>query len=488
MASLIGQTIGSYRITRKLGEGGMGVVYLGEHPLIGKKVAIKVLLAELAAKEDIVNRFFVEAKAVNDIGHENIVDIVDFARAKVGGEEISYFIMELLEGESLAARLQRVGVSFAEAQHILEQCCSALQASHDKGIVHRDLKPENIHLVTRRTDACFVKILDFGIAKLTGAASSAKTRTGAVIGTPSYMSPEQCEGKGTIDARSDIYSLGVVMYELFTGRVPFTGEGFGEILVAHMTRSPEPPSRLNPRVTPELDAIVLHALEKNRDLRFQNMDELAAALANPQAHLHRWQGMPEAGVYQGRTLLGDTEGVPLPVDEPERIRSEPHAPHSTTLSGAAAELSAERPAPTLPARRRSPLPAVMTLMVVSLAALGFALYTRGPRSRPVGPPPAPAVPVAAAPAVVLDASAPPDLSAPPSAPPAPTEPASVRAPDRSAHQHGAHHTKLPAPPPGALPTREKPVESAKPAEPAEPKASDPDGTEILRPEFLKKKK
>src|SRR3954452_14654708 len=147
--SLVGQTIGNYRVTRKLGEGGMGAVYLGEHPLIGKKVAIKVLLDELAQREQIVQRFFNEAKAVNDIGHQNIVDIIDFGRTPAG---VNYFIMEYLEGESLASRLARVGLSFDETRHIVSQCCSALAASHDKRIVHRDLKPENIHLVTRGAD------------------------------------------------------------------------------------------------------------------------------------------------------------------------------------------------------------------------------------------------------------------------------------------------------------------------------------------------
>jgi serine/threonine protein kinase len=468
--SLLGQTIGNYRITRKLGEGGMGAVYLGEHPLIGKKVAIKVLLDELAAKEEIVNRFFVEAKAVNDIGHENIVDIVDFARARVGGREISYFVMELLEGESLAARLQRIGVSFAEAAHILEQCCSALAASHAKGIVHRDLKPENIHLVTRRTDASFVKILDFGIAKLTGAASSSKTRTGSVIGTPAYMSPEQCEGKGQVDARSDIYSLGIVMYELLTGRVPFSAEGFGEMLVKHLTEAPVPPSQVNPRVGPELEAVVLHALEKDRNRRFQSMDELGEALRNPAGHLQRWRALPEPGVYQGRTLTGDTEGVPLPIDLADaspRTRSEPHAPVSTTLSGAAAELSAEYPAPRPAPKRKSPLGAVMALMVVSLVALGVALYTRGPRTKE---------PVAAAPAplaVIVDASVPPDMvvNANENANDNVKANENVNGNVNVKPHHDRHHKV-------AAPLAEEP----KPAP-----STDPDGTEILRPDFLKPK-
>src|SRR6478609_1750760 len=220
--SLIGKSIGNYQIKAKLGEGGMGAVYLGEHPLIGKRVAVKVLLEELSSKEDIVSRFFNEAKAVNDIGHNNIVDIVDFGKMKNDfGQDIVYFI----------------------------------------------------------------KLLDFGIAKLTGdGGQSHKTRTGLVIGTPAYMSPEQCEGKGLIDLRSDVYSLGIMMYELLTGRVPFPGEGFGEILVAHLTKQPEPPSTINPDVTPQLEAIVMHAIEKDRNRRYQTMDQFAEAVRDPAAH------------------------------------------------------------------------------------------------------------------------------------------------------------------------------------------------------------
>src|SRR4051794_23546327 len=306
--SLIGKSVGNYAIKAKLGEGGMGAVYLGEHPLIGKRVAIKVLLEELSSKEDIVQRFFNEAKAVNDIGHQNIVDIVDFGKMKNdnGGADIVYFIMEFLDGESLAARLRRTGLSFKETTHVMTQCCSALAASHAKGIVHRDLKPENIYLCPRGTDKNFIKILDFGIAKLTGdTGQSHKTRTGLVIGTPTYMSPEQCEGKGLIDHRSDVYSLGVVMYELLTGRVPFPGDGFGEILVAHLTKTPESPSTINPDVTPQLEAIVMHSIEKDRNLRFQNMTEFLAAVESPDAHFEAWQGhmAPQQGSHSGGTMM-----------------------------------------------------------------------------------------------------------------------------------------------------------------------------------------
>ena len=211
--SLEGRSIGNYVVKAMLGEGGMGAVYLGEHPLIGKKVAIKVLKEELASNEDVVRRFFNEARAVNDIHHQNIVDIVDFGKMKnESGNDFVYFIMEFLDGESLAARLRRTGLKFTETLHVTEQCCSALAASHAKGIVHRDLKPENIYLCPRGGDKNFVKLLDFGIAKLTGdQPGSRRTRTGLVMGTPAYMSPEQCEGRGNVDHRADIYALGIVL-------------------------------------------------------------------------------------------------------------------------------------------------------------------------------------------------------------------------------------------------------------------------------------
>jgi serine/threonine-protein kinase len=289
--SLIGRRIGNYDIQAKIGEGGMGMVYLGLHPQIGKRVAIKVLHEELSSKAEVVVRFFNEARSVNDINHPNIVDIVDFGDINLDGVVFKYIIMEFLDGESLSSRIRREGVTIRETLHIIAQCASALAASHSKGVVHRDLKPENVFLCTRGPDRNYVKLLDFGIAKLIGdggAAMSSRTRTGMVIGTPAYMSPEQCEGRGLIDHRSDIYALGVVMYELLTGRVPFPGDGFGEVLVAHLTREPEPPAQLNHNIPPEIEAIVLHCLKKDKGQRFQSMTDMLAALQDPAAHYQIW--------------------------------------------------------------------------------------------------------------------------------------------------------------------------------------------------------
>jgi len=386
--SLIGKSIGNYQIKAKLGEGGMGAVYLGEHPLIGKRVAVKVLLEELAAKEDIVQRFFTEAKAVNDIGHQNIVDIVDFGKVRLdpGSPETVYFVMEFLDGESLAARLRRTGLSVLETLHVMKQCCSALQASHSKGIVHRDLKPENIYLCTRGSDKNFVKILDFGIAKLTGdggMGQSHKTRTGLVIGTPAYMSPEQCEGKGHIDHRSDVYSIGVVMYELLTGRVPFPGDGFGEILVAHLTKTPDPPSALNPDIKPEIEALVLHAIEKDKNRRFQSMDEFVRALEDPAAHMQAYRPLPGYTPQPtGQQNLGATIVLgdqPSPVATRTGQNTGQKGPTTgvgqrpTTLSGAAGEAEGgeERP-------RRSRTPVIVaTAAVVLVAGVGGIFLIKG---------------------------------------------------------------------------------------------------------------
>jgi serine/threonine-protein kinase len=268
--SLIGQRIGNYVVTGRLGGGGMGEVYLCEHPLLGRRMAVKVLHEELAYDEEMLSRFFHEAKAANDIGHEHIVDVLDFGRLPHDGGEIVYLAMELLDGESLAQRLRRGRLAPPEAVHVFSQCCSALAASHKKGIVHRDLKPDNIFLCRRGEDRAFVKLVDFGIAKLLGGVGGGPvTRVGTVLGTPAYMSPEQCEGRGEVDHRADVYSLGVVMYEAITGQLPFTGRTHAEVIVAHLTTMPREPSLVNPAVSPAFGSIALHAMERDRSRRFQ---------------------------------------------------------------------------------------------------------------------------------------------------------------------------------------------------------------------------
>jgi serine/threonine-protein kinase len=295
----VGQTIGNYTITAKLGEGGMGVVYLAEHPVIGRKVAMKAIHPELSRNPEVVSRFVTEAKAVNQIGNEHIVDIHDFGTTAEGE---FYFIMEFLQGEALSDRLRRESpLDPALALNIAEQVADALAASHTHGIIHRDLKPENIFLIHRGNSNDFVKVLDFGLAKLTLGEEkvSHKTRTGSVMGTPYYMSPEQCEGRANIDQRSDVYSLGVILFEMMTGKVPFGGEGYGEIIVKHITAPIPSPRAINQLLSPAHEALLLRALAKNRDERFHSMEEFRAAMSDPEAYALSPSIVPTPGPLAG---------------------------------------------------------------------------------------------------------------------------------------------------------------------------------------------
>ena len=210
-----GAFVGEYQIGHLLGEGGMGVVYAATHPEIGKRVAIKVLAPHAAQHPDLIRRFKEEARAVNKIRHPNIIDIFAFNQLPDGRH---YFVMEYLEGENLTARLERGGMEFAELRRLLGQICSALEAAHEEGVIHRDLKPDNIWVAKQHRSESRIKLLDFGIAKLSDHLPSVKTtQAGVSLGTPHYMAPEQGLGR-PIDHRADIYALGVVLYQIFAGR------------------------------------------------------------------------------------------------------------------------------------------------------------------------------------------------------------------------------------------------------------------------------
>ncbi len=314
---MIGRLVGSWRLVKLLGEGGMGAVYMGEHPAIGSKVAIKMLHPRFDADERIVERFFNEAKAVNVIGHENIVNILDFNVAD-GGRH--YFVMEFLHGRPLQALVQPgAPLPLRRAGPILLQCCRALQAAHERGIVHRDLKPDNVFLVDQAGRTDFVKLVDFGIAKLTDSTNARLTQTGMVMGTPAYMSPEQAGGEPSIDARSDVYSLGVTMFQMMTGRVPFAeaGPSLGRILAAHLQQAPPLPRTLNPEIPAQLEEIILKTLEKNPDDRYQSMSELHDALRGCMERLGISAELPQIGERQ-RSGAAD-EAIP------RARRSEPAA-------------------------------------------------------------------------------------------------------------------------------------------------------------------
>jgi len=278
--SLVGQVVGGYRLVTALRSGGMGTVYYAEHTVIGRRAAIKVLHPEIARDPQLVSRFLVEARAANDIRHPNVVEITDLGHTG----DLHYIVMSFLEGETLGERLEREKIlDESTVIRIVRQIASALAAAHDRGIVHRDLKPENVFLLNHPDYPDYVKVLDFGIAKLIGpqqANAPHNTMMGTVLGTPTYMSPEQCRGQAELDHRSDIYSLGVMLYEMLTGTVPFRRDSPADVLLAHVHDAPASPFDLNPKLSKHIGVAILRALEKDPARRFASMRELRDAVEN----------------------------------------------------------------------------------------------------------------------------------------------------------------------------------------------------------------
>lgn len=271
----VGSQIGAYRVAAKVGEGGMGMVWLAEHVMLGRRAALKTLHARYTAQPELVTRFFNEARAAAAISDPGIVQIFDFGFHTDG---TAFIAMEMLDGEALdrrLARLHRLGVT--EALRIVRQLATSLAAAHERGIIHRDLKPENVFLVrdAEVPGGERAKILDFGIAKLVDA-RGVKTHTAAVLGTPAFMSPEQCRGSGSVDHRTDIYSLGCLLFTLLAGRPPFIAEGAGELISMHL-REPAPSlSSVIEGVPRDVEGMVARCLEKDPGRRYSSAAQLAA--------------------------------------------------------------------------------------------------------------------------------------------------------------------------------------------------------------------
>jgi serine/threonine-protein kinase len=273
---LIGQVLdGRYKIEKVLGEGGMGIVYKAVHTSLGKPLAIKVLRPEVSKNEEIVQRFKQEAQSASQIGHPHIIDISDFGTLPDGS---TYFAMEFLQGKSLTLAMAEQNFTTQRTIHVVRQLAGALGAAHEIGIVHRDMKPDNVQLIDRGGQKDFVKVLDFGIAKV-GGSTSKLTQAGQVFGTPHYMSPEQCAGTN-VDHRTDIYAVGVMLYEMATGKVPFDADNLMGILTKHLYEQPIAPRELAPPVdiAPSMEAVILKCLQKKPDQRYSSMAELAADL------------------------------------------------------------------------------------------------------------------------------------------------------------------------------------------------------------------
>jgi serine/threonine-protein kinase len=426
----VGEVVGSYRITGKLGSGGMGAVYLAKHTLIGREAAIKVLLPELCGDESIVARFFNEARTTTAIKHPGIVEIYDFGYARDGS---AYLVMERLEGEPLGARLKRVGrIPVDQALSIARQISGALMAAHRIGVVHRDLKPDNVYIVSDSEvqGGERAKILDFGIAKLRdkGESFSAfQTQEGTVMGAPTYMAPEQVAGADKVDHRADQYSVGCILFEMICGRPPFEGRAYGEVMAKQVREPPPWPSSIEPSVTPEVDALVLKMLEKRPEARFSDAYDLLQ-------RLHELGGLPppsfagplivppppptpeEVGSpFESHQALDPVDGLPLNITRSQVVSSA----RLTLALGPRSKGSQPPPIPPLPASKRTPPPPPGQRAKVELAdtmpspvpkALSDAAGNGALSSSP--PPPMFSTPPSTMPPTMPKAIAPPPLEPP----------------------------------------------------------------------------
>jgi serine/threonine protein kinase len=443
---MIGEEIGNYRILSQIGQGGMGVVYLAEHRSIGRKVAVKVIAPELSRNPEVLKRFFNEARATAQLRHPALVDTFDFGTRADGS---AYIIMEYLEGENLASLLRRmVLIPAREAAQLLRQIAEGVGIAHAAKIVHRDLKPDNIFLVAHpATGATMVKILDFGIAKILDherGSDTAQTRTGVMVGTPVFMSPEQCRGAGAhlIDHRADIYSLGCIAYRMLCGRPPFEYVGFGELIAAHLRETPDAPRSIDPNIPERFEALIMKALAKRPEDRQQSMSALMV-------DLDAILGSMSSSPYK---LGGSTMVLPTVKDEPGK------APPAAGLEGRTQVL---QPSSDEQSQRRK-----TTTFGGSTGSIEPGTQTRAPSKRPVL--------MAAGALVVLGAvgigmmsrkSGPPVAARQPISV---EQPAPVRPPVARAPEPEPEPVKEPAPEPTRPPAVaiQPPSENVKPAEPA----------------------
>src|SRR5262245_13874676 len=375
---MISERISHYRIINKLGAGGMGEVYLAEDTRLRRKVALKILSTELTKHPEKLRRFEQEAFAASALSHPNILVIHE-----IGTEADHHFIAtEFIEGETLRDRMARKKMDLEDALDVAIQASSALAAAHKAGIVHRDIKPENIML---REDG-YIKVLDFGLAKLiepqapsadTEAQTVARVDTdpGTVMGTVNYMSPEQAKGKA-IDSRTDVFSLGVVLYEMVAGRPPFRGDSSAEVLAAILDREPPPLARFESEAPPELQRIVSKALRKDREQRYQTIKDLLIDVRslrdelNFEAKLER-SISPESAARIGITV---TNGAALATSRESSIRSD--AMTARTTSSAEYIISEIK-------RHKSGVVAGLVVCIITIAAIAFGLYRFSGRNQPI---------------------------------------------------------------------------------------------------------
>ena len=332
LEALIGKTVGGrYLIKGILGEGGMGCVYDAEHLGLSRQVAIKVLSPSQAKKRVAVKRFQQEARAAGAIGHPNICEVYDLGQLDDGSP---YLVMERLAGQTLAERISKEGgLPFPAVIEILTQVLSGLVAAHDKGIIHRDIKPENIFLARRVGAPPIIKLLDFGVSKMLPEFQTSEdaldlTRTGMVMGTPYYMSPEQARGERNLDGRVDVYACGVVLYEAIAGKRPFLAPNYNALLLAIINTNPRPLREVRPSTPPELEAIIQHAMAKNRSDRYASAKLFLRDLQPPAQESSRLPPPPTAEERARMPSLGGRVRRDTGPTDPRARRGVPEAPPS----------------------------------------------------------------------------------------------------------------------------------------------------------------
>jgi eukaryotic-like serine/threonine-protein kinase len=409
--SMVGKKINNYELRELVGDGAMGVVYLAEHPVLRRRVAVKLLKRQYLESPSLVARFINEARAAAAIHHPNVIEVIDVGTVD---DDVPYIMMEFLEGEPLSRRLARERLRVGKAVDIAIQSARAVAASHALEIVHRDLKPENLFLVPdpMSPGGERVKVLDFGIAKLRpdwSGSDGAKTRTGVIFGTPAYMSPEQCRGlNDEVDGATDIYALGCILFEMLCGRAPYVSQGWGDVLMMHMSDDIPVPSAENPRVKPAIDQVVRTALAKKKGDRFPSMRDMHRALAQARndvedtpAPLHKTDPVLPA------IVLGPDGRLPPPPPTTGRAPEGTPSPQDSLIA-----FEAVAPSP-----RRRIRSLVLAGIIAAGAAAGITLALRRPGAtvepRRIAAP----APTAQAPAAPAAPVAPPTIAQPDEAPP-----------------------------------------------------------------------